>query len=201
MTVYTRKEFCELTRLKSNKLSIYISRKKVIPLADGCIDGNDPRNVAFLQKHSASNEHPSGPEPQQTINIATETTPQESTTDYAALDRQKLSAQVEKLNQEVRLLKIKEEKLKGQVVPSEVIMPIFLQHNQSILTSVKNESDDFVRLFSKKRDLTGDEVAKIKGDLVEWFNRAMSSASSLSKIAITDVVKNFAITKGVGEKE
>src|SRR5574343_690094 len=87
MTVYTRKEFCELTGLKSNKLSIYISRKKVIPLADGCIDGNEPRNVAFLQKHSASNEHPSGPEPQQTINIATETTPQQSTTDYAALDR------------------------------------------------------------------------------------------------------------------
>lgn len=184
--------------IESKNLSVYIKRGKVFVTGDDRIDGSDPRNIAFLQKHSK------GQAPQQEVSVnkinnSTENTQPDG--NYAELDRQKLAAQVEKLNQEVRLLKIKEEKLKGQVVPSEVIMPIFLQHNQSILTSVKNESDDFVRLFAKKRDLTGDEVSKIKGDLVEWFNRAMNSASNLSKTAIADVVKNFAVTKGVGEKE
>lgn len=201
MTVYTRKEFSELTGLKSNKVSTYISRKKVIPLADGCIDGNDPRNAAFLQKHSALLEPVIKQAPEKPQQQPTQETEQPLETDYAALDRQKLSAQVEKLNQEVRLLRIKEEKLKGVVVPSEVIMPVFLQHNQSVLTAVKNESDEFVRLFSKKRSLSGEEVAEVKSELIEWFNRAMDSANTLSKVTIKDIINNYSITKGVGERD
>lgn len=198
MSVVTKAVFAEMCGLKTNKLWNYTDRGQVILLGDGKIDCDDPRNKAFLEKKSAKKQKQ---EPQEKQKPQESNQDQETGTDYAALDRQKLSAQVEKLNQEVRLLKIKEEKLKGIVVPSEVIMPVFLQHNQSVLTSVKNESDEFVRLFSKKRGLSGEEIAEIKSGLIEWFNRAMDSASALSKVTIKDIVNNYSITKGVGERE
>jgi phage terminase Nu1 subunit (DNA packaging protein) len=194
MTVISKKEFAALCGMATNKLWTYTDRGHVILLGDGKVDCNDPRNVAFLQKHSAKKTE----EPAKTTTSPAVT---EENNSYASLDLKKTEAQVDKLTQEVRLLKLKEEKLKGVVVPSELIKPVFLRHNQSILTEVNNEITEFVRLFSKKRSLTIEETAEIKADVVKWFNDVMAKATLASSAEIKNIVNNYSEKRGVGERE
>lgn len=128
-------------------------------------------------------------------------TESEETTEYTALEVKKTAAQVEKLQQEVRLMKIKEEKMKGVVVPSELIMPVFLQHNQSIITEVHNQSVEFVRLFVKRNSLSVNEEAEIKGAVIKWFNESIKRATETSKVSIRNIIKGYANNRGVGERE
>ena len=194
MTVISKKEFAALCGMPTNKLWTYTNRGQVILLGDGKIDCNDPRNVAFLQKHSTKRQEDPVKTPPPTVQT-------EQNNNYASLDLKKTEVQVEKLTQEVRLLKLKEEKLKGEVVPSELIMPVYLRSNQAILTEVKNSMDEFVRLFSKKRDLKLEEVADLKRELVRWLNEAMDRASVLAEKEVETIVNSYSEKRGVGERE
>jgi hypothetical protein len=190
MARLSKKEFAERCGIETKNLAVYIGRGNVIVLDDDSIDDCDQKNRAFIQKRQ--------------VNIVrTEPKKIESpqNNDYAGLDLKKTAVQVEKLEQEVRLLKIKEEKLKGVVVPSELIKPVFLQHNQSIITEVHNNSTEFCRIFSKKHTLNVNDVAEMNGELIKWFNTAINKATSLSIKSIENIVNDYSEKKGVGERE
>ena len=194
MTIYTKKEFAVACGIETKRLSVYISRKKVIILSDDKIDGEDPRNKFFLEKNKTKSL--AGPE---VAVIKKDIDSQKE--DYASLDLKKTAAQVEKLEQEVRLLRLKEEKLKGVVVPSELIKPVFLQHNQSIITEVHNNSREFTRVFSKKHSLNVNDVAEMSGELIKWFNSDINKATILSVKSIDNIVNDYSEKRGVGERE
>ena len=84
-------------------------------------------------------------------------------------------------------------------MPSELIKPVFLQHNQSILTEYKNATDEIIRIFSKKRSLTVDEVAEIKTDLVKTINNAINNAIIISSKSIDSIISDHSDKRGIGE--
>ncbi len=204
MAKLSKKEFAEKCGMETKNLSVYIKRGKVILYDDEQIDDTDLRNLAFIQKRQSKNPIVDSKPVIKTNNVSekvSSTSDVQKNNEVAALDLQKTSVQVEKLQQEVRLLKIKEDKLKGVVVPSELIKPVFLQHNQSIITEVRNNANEFARIFAKKNDLTVNEVAEINGELINWFNLAISKATQTSVKAINNIMSDFSNKKGVGERE
>lgn len=204
MAKFSKKEFAGLCGIETKNLSVYVTRGKVIVDSDGTIDGSNEHNKTFLMKQSSKKR----PVPEETTKKEKEVVTQpklisemEETAEYSGLEIKKTAAQVEKLQQEVRLLKIKEEKLQGVVVPSDLILPVFLQHNQSIITEVHNESIEFVRLFVKKNGLSIEEEAQIKGSVIKWFNGAITRATEMSKVSVKNIIKGYANNRGVGERD
>jgi len=204
MAKFSKKEFADRCGMATKNLAVYIKRGKVILLDDDYIDDVDHRNLAFLQKQKVKNGEKEvivANVPALKSDKPAKSAEVDENNNYAALDLKKTSVQVEKLEQEVRLLKLKEEKLKGVVVPSELIKPVFLQHNQSIITEVHNSSAEFARIFAKKHSLNVNDVAEINGELIKWFNLAINKATVLSVKSIDNIVNDYSEKKGVGERE
>lgn len=212
MDILPKKDFAAQCGLLTNKLWKYVDRGNVILLGDGKVDLNDPRNRAFLEmrqaklKPNVKIEEKPLETLKQITNIKTGTPqpddePKHDSKSLINLEVQKTMGQVAKINQEVVLLKIKEEKIKGVVVPSELIKPVFLQHNQSILTEIHNEANEFVRIFAKRHSLKANEVADIKSDLIDWVNIAIDKAIQLSSNQIDNIINTYQEERGVGERK
>lgn len=202
MPIVDKKEFSKLCGKPVNKLWTYIDRGKIILLGDGKLDTNDPRNKAFLEKWAARTDTNT---PIQTPTILESkiqpTQPQEQSEgqSYTESERQLKYLDTIKRQKEIEKLEIEIQKKKGEVVPSELIKPVFLQHNQSIITEFKNATDEIIRIFSKKRSLTVEEVAEIKGETTETINNAINKATFSTVKAVESIVSEHSERKAIGE--
>lgn len=213
MALHSKKQFADLCGIATNNLSVQISRGKVI-VVNELIDDTLEKNKAFLEKRSSkkpnnSNQNTlletntsklvveSGIKPPQNSNeliIPSESQSYtESERQLKYLDTLKRAAEIEKLSLDVA-------KKKGEVIPSELVKPVFLQHNQSIVTEFKNVTDEVIRMFAKKKSLSVNEVAEITGELTSCINNAMNKATMATVNAIDSIVNDFAEKKGVGER-
>lgn len=197
MPIVDKKEFSKLCGKPVNKLWTYIDRGKIILLGDGKLDTNDPRNKAFLEKWAARTDIKT--EIQTPTVIESKIPEQSEGQSYTESERQLKYLDTIKRQKEIEKLEIEIQKKKGEVVPSELIKPVFLQHNQSIITEFKNATDEIIRIFSKKRSLTVEEVAEIKGETTETINNAINKATFSTIKAVESIVSEHQDKKNVGE--
>lgn len=104
-----------------------------------------------------------------------------------------------KRTKEIEKLQIEIQKKKGEVVPVELIKPVILQHNQSILTEFKNAGDEILRIMSKKYSFSIEDLAFCKGEFVKTINNSMSKAIYATTKSIDSIIQNHIEKKGVGE--
>lgn len=213
MALHSKKQFADLCGIATNNLSVQIARGKVIVVND-LIDDTLEKNKSFFEKRASkkpANSNQSASIEINTSKITTESIvkpPQnlneliapsenqsytESERQLKYLDTLKRAAEIEKLSLDVA-------KKKGEVIPSELVKPVFLQHNQSIITEFKNVTDEVIRMFAKKKSLSVNEVAEITGELTSCINNAMNKATTATVNAIDSIVNDFAEKKGVGER-
>lgn len=104
-----------------------------------------------------------------------------------------------KRTKEIEKLQIEIQKKKGEVVPVELIKPVILQHNQSILTEFKNAGDEILRIMSKKYSFSIEDLAFCKGEFVKTINNSMSKAIFVTTKSIDSIIQSHIEKKGVGE--
>lgn len=202
MAKVSKKEYAQMCGMNTRALSVYINQEKKVKVCDDdMIDTDDPMNRLFLDRRIAkgkvrpkgeiateSNENTNTPK-----NIGDVPTLEDSERLLRYLDTQKREKEVEKLQIEIQ-------KKRGEVIPSELIPPIFLQHNQSILTAMKNEFDEWLRNHAKKYSIGINEVADARREATEWLNHAMNKAIDLSIVAVDAIVREYSEKRGVGER-
>lgn len=213
MGVIPKKDFAELCGLPTNKLWSYVQRGKIILLSDGMIDVSDPRNKAFLEKRKgrliASNPEQKQ-EKTRTKSVIQAIIPE--TTDlkdveihegqsYTESERQLKYLDTLKRRKEIEKLEIDIQKKRGEVVPSDLIKPVFLQHNQSILTAFKNATDEILRIFGKKRSLSVNESAEIKTELVNTINLSIAKAIEASIKSVEIIIEQHSEARGIGNHD
>lgn len=104
-----------------------------------------------------------------------------------------------KRTKEIEKLQIEIQKKKGEVVPVELIKPVILQHNQSILTEFKNAGDEILRIMSKKYSFSVEDLAYCKGEFVRTINNSMSKAIFATTKSIDLIIQSHIEKKAVGE--
>lgn len=104
-----------------------------------------------------------------------------------------------KRTKEIEKLQIEIQKKKGEVVPVELIKPVILQHNQSILTEFKNAGDEILRIMSKKYSFSVEDLAFCKGEFVKTINNSMGKAIYATTKSIDSIIQSHIEKKGVGE--
>lgn len=211
MALYTVKEFATRSGLTLGNLGNYIKRGKVtLTGEDRLIDASSETNKLFLEKRLAKMkpaEH-LPPEPiikEEKSHELPSVKEIESIDDselptYIASERKLKYLDTLKRQKEIEKLEVDVAKKKGEVIPSELVKPLFLQHNQSIVTEFKNAADEIIRIFSQKKSLSVNEKAEIAGELVNCINSSINKATKLSVKAVKNIISEFAEKKGIGER-
>lgn len=229
MQFLTKKEFATRVGMTTGNLTNYIKRGKVVERDDGLFDIKEDLNAAFLQRHLNSRADPapaakptatakkafSQPRPAKEVGIGDlEADDEQDLLDasgsepdtgdipsYEHSERLLKYLDTEKRAREKDLLEIKKQKLLGLVVPSELVKPIFLQHNQSITTAFKNAADEIVRQFAKMKDLNPAELAEMRGFMVRAINSGVEKATTMSMAAVESLIDSYSESRGVGERK
>lgn len=209
MSIVSKQEFAEMAKMPSNMLAVYIKRGKVFVASDGLVNSKHEVNVNFLKKRL----NKIGANEKLTENINHDSAcgsggvrmnipgfGEIDVPEYAKSERLLKHLQTQKLEKEVKLLELREAKIRGEVVPSDVIAQIFLQHNHSILTKTKEFMDELLRKIGKLYDATSADMSTFKGEMVAKLNNAMSEAATLTASSVENVIKDYSKSRGVGER-
>jgi hypothetical protein len=216
MAKYTRKEFAEKlcgmdysdkdTRVK---VSQWVKRGNIIEESDGLIDDSIEKNrewaIKQYERTSSKESEANG-----TIRLRPDTSADEPIDVYTdkqkpeqtggvGLERIKLKKQIEKLDVENRILNLREDKIRGEVIPIDLVKTVFTAHAQSIITANKEGIEEMIINFSKEATLSSVQVARLRGKMIETLNRASDKATDMSKRQLKSLIEEFSIKKEVGE--
>jgi|ERR1044072_161077 hypothetical protein len=220
MALLTKKEFAGLCGITTSNLSNYKTRGHVVYSGD-YIDDSIDLNAAFLEKYGTKikKEDPKKPaakKPTGKLKVkaakrpdlpAPNVGPDEDEADgkddpaYRESMRELKALDVVKRRAEIEKIQLHLQKQRGELIPYDLVKPLFAQHNQSIVTEFKNAVDEIIRIFTKKRDLNVNEIAEINMDLIASINSAVTKAIKQSVKGVDDIVADFISKKNVGERE
>jgi hypothetical protein len=226
MALHRRKKFAELCGVSQPYLNNYIKRGKVI-LSGDYVDDEIPQNIDFYKSRKPKNESGSllegniieklikqaeqelsliepkkegGNQHTKKIPEVKQPENKESGGLYNIDVKLKLQ-QLSKLEVDTRIQELKEKKLIGDVIPTDLVKVVFVQHSQSILTEFKNSVDDIITILAKSKGMNVNEIAEIRGSLVKVVNVAVDKAIGATKNNLQNIIDEFSIKKEVGERE
>lgn len=217
MPKYTRREFYELCGVSKPYLAQYIKRGKVILGEDNLIDSNILQNRDFAESRTGGNRPtPTQPKGKGTKNATVKVTPKPSNkvqpmvehSQEASeangrynLDLQIKTLEIEKKEQEVELNKIKIAKARGEVIPTGLVRVLFSQHSKSITVSFHQGADNFITTIAKMTGMSREDMAMMKGELIEIVNEAVRDSLETSQSSVNNIVSEYSEKRGVGEKK
>jgi hypothetical protein len=208
----TRKQFSEISGVNSDKLCVYIRRGKLV-MSGKLIDTSIKQNAEFLAKWQLKNDIKSKNPLALAVKIPTDqlelTEPKDDSLNISdslsesssedALTRANKYAQLKSKEIEIRLKLIDEEKKRGELVPTEHVKSIIGTQARAITTAFKDALELLIVRISAKKQLTLDETASVRGEMVEVLNGAIDAAVNESKKTLSKIIKEFSETKSVGE--
>lgn len=222
MALLSKKEIAELFGVPTNQISVYIKRaldKGAINLTGELLDDAKPDNKFWLDKY-ISKKKVKDPAVQKADQAkvkteklkpddSTEPNPKATskkektkpaTNNYHQLEAEKSAAQKEKIELESEKLRITIRKLRGEVLPTDVIKPLILQQNQSILSESKNTIADIIRIIGKKKSLTATEKAEITTQYISALNEMIKKATAITVKSLNSIINEYSERRGIGER-
>lgn len=214
MALHTKKDFGLLCGLKTKDLSVYIRRGKVV-LTGEYINDTDEVNAFFLQKQSEKAikndvlppkiEEKTG---NSNIVIAEKATKKDKTPaekleklTYHQLEKESRLADIAKKEVDTRIAILKEEKLLGISIPTELVKGIISQMGKGFTSSYKDGADSFLIEINKRKNLTATETAELRGELVRIINEASIRALNETKKNMKLILSEYSESRGVGEHD
>lgn len=214
MALYTKSDFAKHCGLTTGNLTNYIKRNKVLMSGD-YIDDQEPINKEFLEKRKAKAElkyeppappklrmirpDPGTPDLPEAEEDDDDTPPPAEEDNAATLYKQKLKADIDKKHREIALLKLREEKIRGEVVPVDIITNVFRAHTQSIVTAQKDGIEELLINLSVEARLKGEQLARLRGKMVDILNKAVDKAAYTSQKNLKTILEQLSVKKEVGE--
>lgn len=219
MAVVTKKEFSQQCGFATNQLSVFISRNKIIVDSNGNIDNENLKNAAFLSKRKArivfKSDMPSASdinrqqeilksqsEPD-SIQDSGKKKPRKKTSDseYFELETQQKELAIQKSKEEIELLRIRREKLNGELIPVELVKIIFSQHTKSVLVENHNFLEKILTVFAKSANLSKIESSKIREEILIELNKSAKKSLDESKKSIKEMISEFSEKRTKGQRE
>lgn len=197
MARFTQKEFADECGVGTNYLSTYKRGGYINVSEDGTIDSEDPVNARFLEKRigRAQRQKEEREEKKAVDPITGGALPE-----YEESERLVKFWDSKKREKEVEKLQIEIDKKKGEVIPSELIIPLFLQHNKSIVTSFNNVCNAILSEYAKKKDFSPEETSDMRGRMIASINEGIRDAQNLTKAVVKSIIEEYADKRGVGER-
>jgi hypothetical protein len=217
MALHSKKDFAALCGFSSRELSVYIKRGKVI-LSGDYVDDSQAINKEFLEKRQSKSEpvplektlrmikpDPGIPEIPDTGGDADDDEDSGLDDDGSesgyALNKKKLQKQIAKLEVDTRLQELKEEKMRGELIPVDLVKNLFRSHTQAIVTSMKDGIEELLINFSAEARLRGDQVANLRGKMTGVLNNGVDKSVLITQKAMRSIVDQVKVKRDVGEHD
>lgn len=120
---------------------------------------------------------------------------------HADLEKRKVYLGNKLLEERIEIERVKKDKLHGLVVPTQLVSVVFTQHSKNIASEFKNGADDWIIRIEKKLDLSRDDVAKLRGELVDVINKSVKKSVETSKKQIYSIVRQYKEVRSKGERK
>lgn len=208
MAIYTVKEFAKACGVTPSYLAVYVKRDQVILTPDGNVDGNHEVNRLFFEKRRKDDPAPvmNGPEsikssPASPPPVFTNPSSSGEFMTFDSIAKQKEKLAMEKLSTEVRLNRLKEEKMLGELIPTDLVKPLVAQYAKSMITAFKNATENLIKEISKKHNISTADTADIRHRLVPIINQASTEAVEHTMKEIRNIQNEIAEKRGRGERK
>jgi hypothetical protein len=212
MALHSKADFAKLCGLTTGNLTNYIKRNKVLMSGD-YIDDQLQINKDFLlsrQSKSAPKHEPplpvlrsirpdTGDQDEEDDDYQDDDGPEQGEDSGYALNKKKLKKQIAKLEVDTRLQELKEEKMRGELIPVDLVINVFRSHTQSIVTSMKDGIEDLLINFSVEARLKGDQLASLRGKMVGILNTGVEKSVIISNRNFNAIREQVKVKKDVGE--
>ena len=202
MALYKRKEFYQKCGVSKAYLTTYIGRGKVI-LNDNMIDDSIPENAYFmrvrLDKMAIKGNKV---ESKITSNSGNdEDTNEDENENLHKLNVQKKKLDIERAKEDIEIAKLKKEKLSGELIPTDLVKIVFATHSKNITIGFHQAVENLISQIAKQAGLDRDQIAKIRGSLIEIINKGVKNALATSKKDLRNIVAEYSQKRGIGERE
>ena len=163
--------------LQQGYVSKYVKRGKVIRDSRKKIDTEDPVNIAFLQKLAARHR------PTDLNN--------KHARDIFALDLEYKRLGIIKTELEVRLLKNKNAKASGELIPADLVRDIFRRNGKLITTAFSQSLEAELVKVADRFKLKAATVSKMRKEIITVTNRAIDNGVHKSAVIATELTQKF----------
>ncbi len=208
MALHLKSDFAKICGLTTGNLTNYIKRNKVVLSGDYVDDTVHCNSDFLLKRFDFVKEKPVVEKKVNEPNVSSPeikipkpgkiSTPDDS---VYGVEKQLRVQELEKKTVETRLLELKEKKLQGELIPTELVKAVFAQQTQSFITSFNNSIQDMLTLFSKKHTLNTNEISEMRGGIACIINESVDKAVDLTEKNIRNIVNEFTIKRDVGEHD
>jgi len=221
MPLYQKKEYQELCQVSRPYLAQYIKRGKVILREDNLIDTSNPINQEFMdnrvnkpkappvketkpkkvkpQKKAVAPAPPERETREPVSKFAKSEDEAQGAVDKYNLDRQLKELEIEKKLQEIEKTKIQVQKLKGDVIPTDLVNMVFAQHFTSVTNAFYNAADNYIAIITARLNGKKDDIAFIRGELIKTINQAVKDGIVESKQSMGNIAREYSDKRGKGE--
>jgi predicted transcriptional regulator len=207
--IKTISQFAEMVGVQPSYVSMYIKRGKIHSV-DKKIDITNPTNVAFINNFRSKNENKQPKKTEsKTVKKAlskkalsktepiiktdyqsTNTNPPTDNYDIVSLDNQKKQEEINKKKLEVEKLKLTNARLRGEMIPTELVKNLITNFSASIIKSYREGSDRLLMEISHMKRLTLEEDALMKGELIKIINDSHDVAISETMKSLESILKS-----------
>ena len=215
MALLTNKEFAEKCGISTDQLTVYKGRGKVVMGDDGLYDDQHPANqkqhARCMANAAKRAEKPSKPENEEKEEKSPspekpEKKPknQEKTPEKAGksrlnaelsekfkIENELKKKQSERQEAETRMLKMKEDRIMGQLLPTALIKPLFQRHFQSITMEFQNTVNALITDVSAKTKLNRNVQAELRKKVISDVNIAIDRAIFHTEKEIDNMINEY----------
>ena len=197
MPRHSKKEFSNLCGIKTKALSVYIARAKVILDDNELIDDTHPANLDFMERHKNKNGKVIKPK---VVSEPDDEVAKERLV-YVQDQRKKLKIDMEARQNEVELQKIKIQRQRGEMIPTDSVKQVFDLHSESIKSAYVEASDNVIVVMGQRKGFTAEDIAHVRKQFVGIVNRAVDGAIKGTQAALDALVDEFSVKRGVGQHD
>lgn len=203
MALYKLKEFAEVCGLKQNALSNAKARGKIIVNENRMVDTGNPANAVFLELYRAKSG--AADDPSAALPVPKSATADVDTGQKAAdaapsgrqggelfkLDREKKAIDIEKAKQDLELSRIKEQKIRGELIPTALVRDAFTQLFGAFTVSFRQGSDNLITEWTQIAHLNRNQQADLRKRLVKIVNSSIDAGIDDAKNRLDAIVEGM----------
>lgn len=107
------------------------------------------------------------------------------------LEKEYKETGIEKTKAESELLAMKRDRLKGLVIPTDIVRMLFVQHSKAIVVGFEQGVEKLMLEIAKKARLGRNDMAELRGKLIKIINTSVDTAVETSKKNVKNLVEEY----------
>lgn len=209
MAIFKKAEFASFCGVSRAHVSVAITRGKIIVQNDGMIDSENELNRLYKATASenavrrgqgekvpeTSGKPPKEPKKQKESKPRADPRLKDRLDKKFDLEIEERQAKINKAKQEAQMTRLKEMKLTGQLIPTDLVYGTIRQLSQSILMSFKNQVDAMVTDLSKVAKLDRKGIADLRKTMREHLNHAVNNAVDEAQKNVENITSEYSQEK------